>query len=204
MKSKVLILLTLLAMLLVSTMACGGGGEPDPAPTPGITPTPTPTATPTPIVTPTPTAGYITYTDEANGFSISYPEDWEIKPGAEAGFVIFMASSACDAYTANFLVTDVQLPTSGSVQGFSEVVKEYYVEDMGFTLVSEEELTLGGTAAIKLVFTGVARGQAMSIMRVVLTEGKPGWRVSGSCATECWPQYEPLFNTMVNSFRLLD
>ncbi len=42
MGAKTLIVLTLLAMLLVSTMACGGGGEE------GATPTPTPVVTPTP------------------------------------------------------------------------------------------------------------------------------------------------------------
>ena len=57
MKAKTLIVLTLLAILFVSTMACGRGGE---------------QATPTP--------GYLTYTDEANGFSISYPEDWNTMP----------------------------------------------------------------------------------------------------------------------------
>ena len=66
MKANKLVILTLLA-LLVSTMACGrGGGEK--TPTPALT------------STPTPRAGYLTYTDEANGFSVSYPEDWDTMP----------------------------------------------------------------------------------------------------------------------------
>lgn len=70
MKAKQLIVLTLLAIILVSTMACGrGGGQ----------------------ATPTPTAGYLTYTDEANGFSISYPEDWTTMPpeSLEAALIEF-------------------------------------------------------------------------------------------------------------------
>jgi len=46
MKAKQVIALSLLAILLLSTFACGGGGE-------EVTPTPTPT--PTPTLTPTPT-----------------------------------------------------------------------------------------------------------------------------------------------------
>ena len=89
MKAKKLIVLALLAMLVVSTVACGGGGgEPAPTPTPAFTPTPTPTRTLTPGVTPTPTLPpteeYLTYTDEANGFSISYPEGWKIRPEEES------------------------------------------------------------------------------------------------------------------------
>jgi uncharacterized lipoprotein len=56
-KTKKLMVLTLLAILLLSTMACGWGGE---------------QATPMP--------GYLTYSDETNGFSISYPEDWNTMP----------------------------------------------------------------------------------------------------------------------------
>ena len=59
MKGKKLIVLMLLTILLVSTMACGRDGE---------------------QANPTPTAGYLTYTDKANGFSISYPEDWTTMP----------------------------------------------------------------------------------------------------------------------------
>jgi len=76
-KANKLVILTLLA-LLGSAMACGGSrGE--------KTPTPAPTSTPTP------TAGYLTYTDEANGFSISYPEDWNTMPqqSLEAGLIGF-------------------------------------------------------------------------------------------------------------------
>lgn len=80
MKAKKLIVLTLLATLLVSTMACGGGGEEQATPTSTAIATPTPTPTPMPSPTATPTAGYLLYTDEANGFSISYPEDWNPMP----------------------------------------------------------------------------------------------------------------------------
>lgn len=59
MKAKTLIALALLA-LLVSTMACGGGSNKEP--------------TRSPIASSI--AGYLLYTDEANGFSVSYPEDW--------------------------------------------------------------------------------------------------------------------------------
>jgi len=51
MKAKKVIALALL-VLLVSTTACGGDGK---------------------------IAGYVTYNDEANGFSIPYPEHWTIK-----------------------------------------------------------------------------------------------------------------------------
>ena len=53
MKAKKLIVLGLLAILLLSTFACGDGGE-EATPTP--TPTPTSTSTPTPTPTRTPSA----------------------------------------------------------------------------------------------------------------------------------------------------
>lgn len=77
MKASKLVILALLA-LLVSAMACGGGGGEK-------------TNTPTSTSTPTPRAEYLTYTDEANGFSISYPEDWDTMPqeSLEAALIRF-------------------------------------------------------------------------------------------------------------------
>lgn len=51
MKSKWLIVLALLAILLISTMACGEGGKEEATPTYGLTPTSTPTPTPQPTET---------------------------------------------------------------------------------------------------------------------------------------------------------
>lgn len=55
MKAKKLIVFSLLAILLLSSFACGGGAAPTPTPTLTPTPTPTPTPTATPAFTPTPT-----------------------------------------------------------------------------------------------------------------------------------------------------
>jgi competence protein ComEC len=86
MKAKKVVVFALLAMLLLSTFACGGGGEKEATPTPTPTsmsaatrtPTPTPTLTPvpTPIPTATPTEGgplpqlHIHFIDVGQGDSI--------------------------------------------------------------------------------------------------------------------------------------
>jgi 3-mercaptopyruvate sulfurtransferase SseA len=83
MKTKAVILFLLVALLLLSTMACGGGGEPTATPTLGLTPTPTLTPPPTP--TPAPTPGATTYFPEIPRISV---EDVKAKLDAGANIAI--------------------------------------------------------------------------------------------------------------------
>jgi len=57
---------TMLASVLLVTLACGGGADPTqtPAPTPTTIPTTTPTATPAATSVPTPTTDYSSITGE--------------------------------------------------------------------------------------------------------------------------------------------
>jgi hypothetical protein len=80
---------------------------PSPFPTPAVTPSPTPIPTPTPAPTPTPIptptvraeatvppppAGWITASDAAERFVISYPPGWDIQNSDQAGTPIILTS----------------------------------------------------------------------------------------------------------------
>ena len=78
-KSTRIVIVLLLGIMLLVGFACGNGGEPEQTPTS------------------TPLSGFITHTDEVNGFSFSYPDDWqlasdELSAGTD---VMFLASVVC-------------------------------------------------------------------------------------------------------------
>ena len=52
--------------------------------------TPTPSPSPTPSPTPPPQMETLTYTDSEHGFSVEYPEDWDVKAGFLATIVTFV------------------------------------------------------------------------------------------------------------------
>lgn len=169
-------LVLLLSIMLVSGLACGNG------------------------------TGYQTYTDNVNGFSIDYPEDWEMPPEElwEGAYVAFYAPEECSDFTANFNVVGEGLPFSMSVQTYYESVKSILQILTGYTPISEEEMNMGVGAAIEHVYSYSLAGQTMTQMQIYLVEDQTAWVLTFSTVPACWGQYEPTFDTVVDSFQLLD
>lgn len=209
--SKFIPLILLILILLVgSSCSCGGGGETPtltPTPTPTSTPTPTPgptaNATVTPTVTPTPVSEYLEYTDEENGFAILYPQGWEMESaqGIVARFLDGGADVECGPQSS---VTIEELSQPMSVDAWFEELKGNYTADVGYTPISEEEVTVDGIAAIKHVCSIAYVEATFQWMLLYVVEDTNGWIVSCVCKSDCWSKYEPTFDTIVGSFRLLD
>lgn len=100
--NKHLIFMLLAAMLFGTILTACGGEDPTPTPRPSNNdnedntppeedpteepePTAEPTATPEPTETPDPTAGFVDFSNDVLGVSLSYPGDWAIEFDEEAG-----------------------------------------------------------------------------------------------------------------------
>jgi len=167
--------------------------------TPNSGSTPTPTAQPTL----TPIAGYVVYTDEANGFTISYPEDWEIIPDVpEAVLIACRDNSSCEDHFPNFSVGKRELSQAMSVQTIFEEEKANLATLEGYTPISEEDVFLDGMPAIKHVFTLVVNEATVKVMEVLLVKGATLWFMPSECAPGCWGYSRDYFDTIVGSFHL--
>lgn len=155
---------------------------------------------------PTSIAGYVTYNDEANGFSISYPEHWRNLvrfQTSQKTIVSFYDPARCCATPSTVNLVKEMLPDYLSLREYIEANKAMSADmDLGYTFIAEEQVTLGGMTTIKNVYT-LTRLDAKG-MEVYFVEGSTGWVIT--CATICgvWDKYEPIFGTMLSSFRLLD
>ncbi len=184
-----------LGILLLSGFGCAEGS---------------PAATPTPAPTPTPLAGYDVYTDEDNGFSIWYPEEWE-KPAQElwqGALICFRRCPVCGGTVASFKVANEELPSPMSLSTYFGEAKQELAQLDEYNSLSEEGLTIGGRAAIKHVYTFLllegAEGAIIKVMRVYVVAGTTAWTITSECAPERWKDYEAAFDIVVGSFRLLD
>lgn len=210
----VIIVIIVIAIATVAAIGITGGYDEEPTPTPTPTPTPmptlTPTPTPTPTLTSTPTptptspAGYLTYTDKANGFSISYPEDWDIVQDWMSTHVSFRDSVLYGIFASTIDVVSEDLLYSMSIQAFHDAAKLNFQDSEGYTLVSEEELIIDGKTAIKHVYTMSVLGLTGKQMEVYLMEDKTVWILNFNTVPAFWSQYEDTFNTVARSFRLFD
>lgn len=86
-----------------------------------------------------------------------------------------------------------------------ELLASIYPE---YTSVSEEQLTLGSRAAIKHVYTTLSYVEEQETtfkeMQVYLVEGSRAWTITCSSSLDWWSHYEPIFDSIVSSFRLFD
>lgn len=183
-KARVAVVL-LLGIMLASGLACGGGKS-----------EPTPTSTPTPI------AGFLTYTDNISGFSISYPMGWNVVPAdeLETDLAAFSAPSLCAGYLSYVVIFTA--PYSSDLQSYYFEVKDIISELEGYTLISEEELMVDGIPAIKLIYTHTDFGYALQNMGQILVNEETGWNIRASTPPECWNVYEDTFNTIIGSFQI--
>ena len=186
-KATRIVIVLLLGIMLLVGLACGDGGEPEQTPTS------------------TPLSGFITHADEVNGFSFSYPDDWqlasdELSAGTD---VMFLAPVACSYINTNFNVVSEGLPYSMSVQSYFENGKSYLQAFTGYTPISDDELTVAGKASIKHVYTWLLSGQTIKQMQVYLVQDETVWVLTFTAAPACWSQYEATFDTIADSFQLL-
>jgi len=171
-------------------------------PAPGGATTPTPAGGETPAAV----AGYLVHRDEASGFTIYYPEDWTPIPQEwQTAEVVggYRDDSDCGGILASFRVGTRDEPSAMSVQDYSEALKEDYAAVEGCAFVGEEELTVAGVEAIEQVYTLVEDEVTVKRKQIVLVQGTRVWFIVCDAGASCWGAYEPIFDTVVNSFQLL-
>ena len=202
--SLIPVILLIVILLVGSSCSCGGGGE-TPTPTPGPTGTSTPTPGPTgnATVTPTPVLEYLEYIDEENGFAIQYPQDWEMV-AADMALIGFVGGEVDMECYPQFTVTVEELPEPVIVDAWFEELKGNYTAAGGYIPISEEALTVDGVAAIKHVCSIDVYEVVFQAMLLYVVEDSNGWIVFCPCRSDCWSQYETTFDTIVDSYRLLD
>ena len=186
MRLSALVLPLLVAGVLSAGISCGGGGT-APAETPA--------------------SFYTLYSDEANGFSIQYPHSWQLDAGEalpEGLMVVCSAESTCGGFTAKVAVQCEELPSAMTAAMYLEAQRLGLGLVGGYTAISDETVMADGETAVKHVYTLAGGNSTRKAMGLYLVDGMTGWVVTGVSALDCWSQYEPVFDAVLHSFRLVD
>ncbi len=149
-------------------------------------------------------AQFLTYTDEADGFSIDYLQGWDIEYTEERPEIkVAIWSKKFGLNPVGILVAKYE--ASGySLEGFSELqmgalpdITEDYVP------ISTEELTINGIPAIKHTYTETVVPTTYTSVKAYLVANGTGWILGFYCPQESFDSYKSTFDTALNSFRLL-
>ena len=145
-----------------------------------------------------------TYTDSTNSFSISLPDGWAAWPVKNA-FVFTTAIVAPSALPGSPLASIEVRRTWWDVQGFYEEQKRRSDMQAGYEFIyeSEEEITLGGIPAIRHEYITSGENPSHHVDYVVVY-GRTALAIGFTTASECWSALEVTFETMANSFQVLD
>lgn len=147
--------------------------------------------------------GFLTYVDNAVGFSISYPEGWT-KVAESADFLVsFEAPEEKYGNRADYTVAHDELRTQTTIQGYFDYIKRYLQGRLrDYTPIVDEELTVDRMPAIKHVYTFSDRMITVKRMILLLKQGRIGWIVTFTSSAEAFDSYQRVFEAAAASFHL--
>jgi hypothetical protein len=177
--------------LFVLVTACGGEGAP-------------PRASGTPSNQST--AGFKTYTDAANGFTIKYPPDWEEQQGPEGAAVTFLSprEDAADKFRENINVLIQSLPDPDmSLQEYTDLSTTQGPQLIeGFKVLDQDEISLSGHAATRVHYSGGISGNDFEWEAVWLVEGGKAYVITFTASPDRFSDYLERAQAALNSFQL--
>jgi len=153
-----------------------------------------------------PVSTLVPFTDESQGFSLSYPQEWLRMPDEDLGAAItgFSAPETTYGHNTNITVLHMELPSEMTVDAFFDASKSDLESSAEYTPVSVEELYINDTPSIKYRYEYDSEGLSLTGVRLFQTEGKSGWIVTCISSPEYFDSLEPAFNNVVDSFRLVE
>jgi hypothetical protein len=150
------------------------------------------------------TAHFTTYTNEAKGFSIGYPEDWEVDPLTEPPQMVSISTKTWNLKTVRIMVYKSEA-SDLSLEEFSELQMQS-VRDMAkdYALIFTEASTIRDIPAIKHTYNCTIASTTYFSLKVYLVQDGTGWILCFDVPQESRDAYESIFNLSLNSFRLLE
>jgi len=147
---------------------------------------------------------FVTYTDEANRFSIDYPQGWHIRhPSNPPQLKVSIWLKQVGTNQACILVGKYEAP-GYSFEAFSEFrMQDLLDRNEGYAPISTDELTINGIPAKRHTFTETVTLISFRIVEVYLVENGTGWILRFAAPQKSFDSYESTCNTVLNSFRLL-
>jgi len=149
---------------------------------------------------------FVTYTDEANGFSIDYPQGWGIEhPSRPPEVKVAIWKRESDGNPLGILVAKYKA-SGWSLLRFKSLKWLLLGRPKDYVPISTEKLNINGVPATKHAYTSTVISAVTHDcyirIKVYLVKNKTGWILAFDCPQKSLDSYESIFGTAINSFRL--
>ena len=150
-------------------------------------------------------SGFTPYTDATNGFSISYPQDWEPMPQEFMTEDSVIGFRTLGTTPAAFYVEKSQLAPGGNLQTAYAELKQVAEASPGYSFISRDDITVNGIPAFKYIFQRSYDGTPAALVYAYLVHGGVEWTIQLSCApVQSYTQYQPTFDSIIGSFQIFN
>lgn len=149
--------------------------------------------------------GWLTYTDSANKFTMSYPKEWTQQ---SSGNVIAFLSPKADANdqfqeNVNLMLQDISAQPM-TLEQYTELTKKQLADAMGAGAnVSQASKVVGGHKAVQLIYNFTYQGRALKIEQYFFVKGKTVYLFSYTAEPSQFAKYEQTATAIINSFTFL-
>lgn len=179
---KVLLLTSLLGVVLLA--GCG---------------TKTPTGTVDTVAT-----GSVVTTFTTTGFSVEYPATWTAQENVYGAQVMFFSPQLSgDKFRENVGIVSETLPSDLAVADYYTSIKNQLTSIVqGYQELSNEDITLAGVAAKKIVYVGTQSNYELKWMQVLLIKDKTAYVISYTASAGTFDEFSKEADAIVKSFVL--
>jgi serine/threonine-protein kinase len=150
------------------------------------------------------TGAFVTYTNDAEGFTIRYPADWEKSEDVEGTVVLFKSPSEglSDAVRESVGVTTEALPSpSIDIQEYSDAaidqVKQAIPE---FDLISTESTTVAGHPGHRIVYTGKQGSVELQWQQVYTVVGDKAYILTFVAVPDSYSRFVGIAQSIFDTF----
>jgi len=153
-------------------------------------------------------SGFQTYTDSVNGFSISYPKNWEKLPqelmtgDSIAGF---RTPEGTGTSRAMVLLQNFSVSSGATLQSEYEDFKLVAESFPGYLFISKDDIIVAGIPAVRHVYQRSYPGGDATETHIYFIRGNVGWLFSLACTPpQSYAQHKPTFDAIIGSFKILN
>ena len=162
-----------------------------------------------PVSGPASSPALSTHADPQDGFSISYPADWSLMPEeitpTDDYWVLataYWAPKADYGFTPEFAVWWERLDAQMSVETYFDIVVRDLRSIPGYRLISQDSVTINGVPAIIHVSAEASDHGELMYFEGYFVQNGTAWIIQCACHSDSYDSLGPVFESMVDSFRL--
>jgi len=148
--------------------------------------------------------GWLTYTDPAKKFTISYPKDWTPKSVNTAVAFLSPRENANDNFQENVNVLEQDLSAQPmTLEQYTELSRKQITDAFGANaVVSTAPKALAGQKAMEMVYTMTYQGRPLKIRAYWFIKEKTAWVLTFTAEPSQFSKYDPTGTAILNSFAL--